>query len=211
LIEEEGGLNLYGFLWNNGVNTIDTIGLAPCCANKKDIWNKIKEGGELANQTAVEEKTKLDNVEIEKNGKSKLIPKQYPLNEWGGKVCCNGTRLYLSDPLVSDGNPMRVDTAKAKCVGSDETVGLFHNHPNLSDLSGPDKEIARDGKATRWEDKDGDGKAEQPIYVIGASSPPMIPAGRTANLHRGLHTQIYDPNGGADVKAPYQTFSWPFK
>ena len=34
-IEEEGGVNLYGFVGNNGVNWIDLLGLEDCCGNPR--------------------------------------------------------------------------------------------------------------------------------------------------------------------------------
>jgi len=206
-------------LWNEAINYVDILGLVPhtkaeadtlndcCLASKESIYNKIKEGGELSVRKAKDYREELHaRLNAEKKEKfphSSYDAKRPPLWEWGRKVCCKKytDTLKLSD-LVTSKSPSQIYLGQAKCGEGWVEVGLFHNHPNKSDLSGGDESVAKDGTASGAKDLDGDGKKEN-FYEPddGKSTLPNIPIGRTIDGTIN-DTNIYDPTGGG-------TFSWP--
>jgi hypothetical protein len=186
---------------NNPLNVIDKLGLCGGCqASRSEIYDMILKGGELALEEAKREKRETDTKAHEEAVRKKalVMPAGVPLNEWGGKVCCSGKKLYLSK-LVSDGLENHVRVEKAKCEIGDSTVGLFHNHTNGSELSDDDKRIATRGKPTRWD------KQRKPIYEPSNSIPPQTPIGRTIDKGNGYDTDIFDPT----IKPLDRNFAWP--
>jgi len=214
-IGERGGMNLYTFASNQSVNFADHLGLirenCSCKATDGEIYNKIQEGGEAAAKASkANQESRLNNAIAEyykKFPKGTLPPRRLPLAwEYGGKVCCKDENLSLS-PLVTDGVVGSVSLSKARCPEGWETVGLFHNHPNGSGLTGGDMRQSRAGKPSGFEDKNNDGKIspDEGVYDPGRdSTPPLTPIGRTAENNAGYDTDIYDPT----AKNP-GPFNWP--
>jgi RHS repeat-associated protein len=209
-IGEEGGMNLYGFVGNDGVNWWDLLGLHQPVTLFDDVKNALIAGGayavrlseadlamrkrewQQAKDAAAKTKSKLDDNNVG------MEPIYYV--EYCGKVCCVGAgenkgKFYYQE--ARKGKPARpgVDGGNCqpglapRCNKGDIPAGSFHNHPpnhSKAKVSEDDTRIARDG-VTPY------GNRVTPEGPDGL--PKNSPVGATQRDQAGgFTTQIYDPS-----------------
>jgi integrase/recombinase XerD len=145
-IEEGGGVNLYGFVGNDGVGIWDLLGLAQVPVGDLEAMEKVvHEGGIKYLKMADKEYIDLiisDNPLV--SGRKGMKYKPAMPREWGGAVCeiChkdeNGTITYEYYLTASQG-AWPISTAKADmsvlnllsavCNEGDQDVAYWHTHP----------------------------------------------------------------------------------
>ena len=157
-IGERGGVNLYGFVGNDGVDYVDIFGLSkPYLDSFEKIDQAIKAGGEYALLKAEEDlemrrKTWEEGLRAYNNRypNTKILytsydpePKSY---EYGGRVCrscvIKDNVLVVKYYFAEAGTDMQhgrvVINTKPKCLQGDKQVGGYHTHPDSGGLSGDD-------------------------------------------------------------------------
>lgn len=90
-IEESGGLNLYGFVGNDGVNYWDLLGLVECCGGQK-----LKHGEECCGGQVLGPRENCCGGRPISNRRGCCNGEDYPLN---GDQCCVGGSLKSKIPL----------------------------------------------------------------------------------------------------------------
>ena len=146
-IEEEGGLNMYGFVFNSPICVVDILGLSDtgsysCGCDHKEVNIQIDKMSKKAGQMSGED---IKNVpeRIRKYGFSRG-------REFGGRICCNSKTkdVTATDPKPSQsgddgwdkdpkgyfwvGKAIDIDQVSPECQNGEE-VGRYHSHPSGSD------------------------------------------------------------------------------
>jgi RHS repeat-associated protein len=153
-IEEDGGVNLYGFVGNTSINFCDALGL-----KVGEMYNTPKAAMNAAIDYALdssETDLKKRQDEWDRSDPKSRNFKPIETFEYGGRICCSHKekiQFYFTE-AVTDGKNLEITRLKlstATCNKEDEildsTVGVYHNHPNnaghtKATLSKPDKEIS---------------------------------------------------------------------
>jgi integrase/recombinase XerD len=178
-IGEQGGLNLYVFVKNNGIGDFDVLGFAagqPYSSLYLTLDEAITGGGEYALAGAQKNlEARIANWEKERrnyapfNKETRIIfTESKPIMfEYCGKVCMkikpteDGECYYFATS--------RTDRLSSKCrinlaagCGSDKQVGGYHNHPDAGGLSEYDRDWAREKGPLggTWYDKNGNPHTE---------------------------------------------------
>ncbi len=155
-IAEEGGLNLYGFVENDSINSADSLGMRKW--DYKKIEDLIHEGGidAIAKSDAdlIKRQTQFDNLT-----KAQQFGKTRPRKavEYCGRVCekCElqeGKKVYTYyKGKLARGGENICSTFNVKCNEREDgtrdlTVGIFHNHPSNNSLSDRDRRVALNQK-----------------------------------------------------------------
>ncbi len=141
-IEEEGGVNLYGFIRNDGVNRVDYQGLV--AVDSKAMIDAVHKGAMAAHREAEKEYldqiAKKDPTVVDRPGSSRYKPKQP--KEYGGRVCekCvvkeDGSLEYTYYLTLKHGSWPRTNVAQiflgygADCSSGDKQVAFWHTHPS---------------------------------------------------------------------------------
>jgi hypothetical protein len=190
-IMEEGGVNLYGFVGNDGVNSWDYLGLkknGPGTA--ESMYDAAKASGEKGLKDGISEFEKFYNPW---RSNPKNIGKSSPIEgppEYGGRVCkhCenNKTTFYKTQtvgPWPKSGGTTEIRATVAvetspSCDDGDDDVAFWHTHPPrwtepfhdspgyYTDEAGLSGEYGKDG----WGDKGFSQKSKKnpkglPVYV----------------------------------------------
>ena len=140
-IEEQGGLNLYGFVGNDGVNEIDVLGM-----EKSELFDTKEEAHHNAGIADIKksdaellERQKLfDALEA-----SKKVGKTRPNQavEFGGRVCkkCSKDesgkvieKFYWTGFAMGTASSVNAVSVDTMCDDGDEFIGSHHNHPVLA-------------------------------------------------------------------------------
>jgi uncharacterized protein RhaS with RHS repeats len=150
-IGERGGVNLYSFVGNDGVNWWDPLGL------EKSGLFETKEAamhdGGIQDSKKSDEDLKQRKDEHDKLKPEKRIMTDRPMwaFEFCGRVCKNCDNKYYWTGF-SRGSNQKCDpaTEATKCDDGDEFVGIHHNHPKglggIGGLSQEDYDFVRDGR-----------------------------------------------------------------
>jgi RHS repeat-associated protein len=129
-IEENGGVNLYGFVGNDGVNALDLLGL-----------NGITTGFPTADAAGTA--GTLAAVLLTQSRK--------PFGaEWCGQVCKKGCDFAYSQPVMgTDPKDLKgtiynglCNPSKSKCPDGWSSVGFYHSHPYGPDFNKTDLDAA---------------------------------------------------------------------
>jgi RHS repeat-associated protein len=134
-IEEQGGLNIYGYVGNRPVSFIDPLGLTDClCQKLREILDRVKDQKNA--NTAIEALLQQSNA---------IYPKEtVSEGEWGG-LSYKDSGSFRNTPLSYEGQsdggifyvPTPAQLAEAQQKGH-ELVGLAHGHPGSGPFSLPD-------------------------------------------------------------------------
>jgi hypothetical protein len=196
-IEEVGGENNYRFLKNNDLNFIDIFGLDAY----DDVAKEIDAGGREALKQAKE-----DLIKRKKNHTTGEMPNE--IYEFGGRICRKCTigpdgrktySYYRTGPVTQSNSGVFDPTLAPPCNDNDQTVGVYHNHPNGTGLSGfdpleenevgtGDKKVAEKGKSKRAGKEVPENQKIPPRVMMGATSEV------SRNFQSATQTDIYNPN-----------------
>jgi uncharacterized protein RhaS with RHS repeats len=196
-IAENGGVNLYGFVGNDGVGKVDILGLEDY--DWKSLYDAIHENGVIAYKESIADlkrrQKKYDESEI-KDGNRPDKPFEY-----GGRICrkcVDGKYVYFTSGLYSNQLSGEVRVYKAPpCPQGSDMVGMYHNHPNNSQLSeeAGDIGLANRGKSKAL-DEGSPGNSDIPLE---RQIPPKLVIGATRNTESDsgkdpdYRTDIYNP------------------
>jgi RHS repeat-associated protein len=148
-IKEKGGINLYGFVGNDGIENVDYLGFIEsegkyrCDCDRKEVNKKIAEMSKLAGQESLKD---VNNIPLEIRNKGYSSGR-----EFGGRICCNkSTKIVTStgphasnsgdsgDGWTKDphgnfwaGLSINIDMTPACPTGTEE-VARYHSHPSGS-------------------------------------------------------------------------------
>ena len=171
MIEEEGGLNLYGFVGNDPLNRWDYLGLKECECPQERIDIMISEM-----MASAVNMTKANPVlrNVNPGGTTVVLRREY--REYGGYVCCDkktgkvsstgpfpGTWRITSPDERTKFSDVGVEIEKARAGGPDVTptmgnivnnpgsrcghgltaVAFYHSHPAEETLSRGDRGFAK--------------------------------------------------------------------
>jgi hypothetical protein len=109
-IEEEGGINLYGFVGNGGVNWVDRLGL--------------QNGGRLFESTSLDTTGRQAAAEAYKQTRQHEM--QY---EYCGSLCCDGGKIFATTPKVGS-SAGRCNPDNSPCAQGLKKLGVYHSHTN---------------------------------------------------------------------------------
>ncbi len=147
-IEEEGGLNLYGFVGNDGVNSFDLLGhlasksIAADPVAMIDVVHKGSISAHKASEKEFLEQMKKSDPNVQHEDINRGRPyKPYYAREYGGRVCekCtideNGKETYSYRLTQTEGPWPQVDRAdilvqNAPGCEGDKQVAWWHTHPS---------------------------------------------------------------------------------
>jgi RHS repeat-associated protein len=148
-IEEQGGVNLYGMVGNDGVNWLDVLGLQAPRKEYNTPEEAIDECGKKAKEKAEDDckKRKKSNADAEAKAKKEgsMLPRLPATKEreWGGQVCKskNSTpenpKYYCTEQ--KEGDASSIDPTKTTpCDKGDSYEGFYHSHPDNTALSPKD-------------------------------------------------------------------------
>jgi hypothetical protein len=158
-IQEQGGVNLYGFVGNDGIGKRDYLGLStlkPGECKYKSVNEAINAGGQYALEGAVrnlaKRQAKFDNL----TGPQRVgIDRPVQMWEFCGRVCkCCITlkgggkeyKYYFAKATTSKSTRTCNTGSAPKCKEDDTQSGIYHNHPDGNNLSEDDRELARERK-----------------------------------------------------------------
>jgi hypothetical protein len=144
-IQEQGGVNLYGFVVNDGVNKLDYLGFV--AADEKLMIETVHEGAINAHRSAEDEylnqlKSENPNVITPGFNKNREYKPASP-KEYGGKVCENceikddGSKVYTyyltsksgAWPLLPGFADIHLGSSP-DCKDGDKDVAFWHTHPS---------------------------------------------------------------------------------
>jgi uncharacterized protein RhaS with RHS repeats len=149
-IEESGGLNLYGFVGNDGVGRVDVLGMneniSP--ADKEAMISSVHDSAIQYHKDAESEwltLIKSNNPTVKTDGKNYNRPYTPKMpREWGGRVCesCltdeKGKKTYKYYLTLHKGawptDTISVDIwlhGSQKCNEGDKQVAWWHTHPSV--------------------------------------------------------------------------------
>jgi RHS repeat-associated protein len=137
-IGERGGVNLYGFVGNDGVNWWDILGLngAENLEPNKPLYSSAEEAtaaGSLYALHLSRENLESRQLDFDRKPKSVQIQTSRPTHmvEYCGRVCCKNGDYYFAEatPGTSSGCP---SGTAPKCLETHKQVGVYHNHPTSS-------------------------------------------------------------------------------
>jgi RHS repeat-associated protein len=127
-IEERGGMNLYGFVWNKGVNTVDLLGNAEIVPHGfKGVFSSRDQAGSYGSLWSQLLTKNADNV-----------------REYCGIICCkNVNNFIISYPNAGPDRDYSIDQNKnkvffgknpacgttSKCPDGWRDAGSYHSHP----------------------------------------------------------------------------------
>ncbi len=166
LIGEEGGVNLYGFVGNDGLNRVDYLGLEKAFDYSDSEFEAAKKAGHAGMRGAIEEfEQKLSEWEKRPENAGKRSPVIGP-REYGGRICCRNGKFYSIEAkgpwptgIFSGVRPHISPLEMPKCEGKDDKeVAFWHIHPprwvekrfsrdrpsyysNAEDFSDPDRNM----------------------------------------------------------------------
>jgi hypothetical protein len=157
-IAEQGGVNLYGFVGNDGINRQDKLGLATVYT--EDGFSSSYEGG-CCNMQNIRQLAFTMSMEAQRLTQNDNAPNAHPdapgKREYCGILCCNSQsgELVGSEPIAGARTVVGLfegkiayqarscnPYAKGKCAevyGTEWTdVGAYHSQPNSSKFSDDD-------------------------------------------------------------------------
>lgn len=206
-IEEWGGVNLYGFICNDGVNKWDILGLGvgqlydtQAEASVAGGQHAVAEGNSnLATRQAAwdAEKAAADSTASRLDGPRTGRPTQ-PF-EFCGKICCKTGKYYYTQAVHSYGTGSCSPLGMNDCNNGDKDAGVYHSHPNAGEtnatLSEDDRKMARSGVPPYG----------NPVVEGGrAGVPSGLPISATQQQPDGsFTTQRYDPSSPAPQTTNY--------
>jgi RHS repeat-associated protein len=151
-IEEDGGLNLYEFVANDGVNWVDHLGLAsfgPGGMGPPQAFDSSDAAGRDALDSAREATKESDNPDKRKwlEKRAGGPPGKYGFEYCGliCKKCIDGQMKYINTGPRTDNSRGTCNPDKAPCPDGWEKSGEYHTHPDGKPPSPDDKTKTRVG------------------------------------------------------------------
>jgi len=150
-IGENGGLNLYCFIGNEGISGIDILGLEeparePVKSKFKTNAEAITAGGEYALTMAMDNLRRRQAI-FDALTREQKVGKDRPVFPWehGGRTCCSkdGSGFYFQRAGTNKAMRTIVHGQTAKCEDGDTQSGWYHSHPDQDSISGADRTTAR--------------------------------------------------------------------
>ncbi|WP_345714480.1 RHS repeat-associated core domain-containing protein [Luteolibacter yonseiensis] len=189
-IEEDGGINLYAFVENNGVNGTDFLGLQPAISQREAVKRlglttppKTPAQAPAPAQTPPQNNGKdTDAVGVEGAQKaSELTRKDPEKREYCGSICCENGKKTRTDP--KPGTPSGCDaTVVSPCVSPATMVGQYHSHPGNTDFSEKDYVSTDAGGSNYLGRPDGVRRLDK-AFEGGATVPKAYTRGNDGNFH----------------------------
>jgi RHS repeat-associated protein len=181
-IEEQGGMNLYGFVGNDSLNLLDIMGANPW----SPLYEQMHKGGieayNRAQKDLKERQAKWDDSKT-KNGARPV--KEFEYGSRACKKCVDGKWEFFSGEPGTSGSSKHVEPRDVpECPEGSQQAGFSHNHPD-GPLSPGDRETSRKGK-----NRDFKGLIPEERQL-----PPGLPFSATHNTGGGdLRSSIYNPH-----------------
>ncbi len=152
-IEEDGGVNLYGFVENDPIDWVDVLGLEGNAPGS--LYDTAEEamdaGGRYATEGA-ERNLSGRQENYDKMSRSDQVGRDRPVKAWEfcGRVCKQKDKpckYYYTKAGTTQSDSSCNIMESEECAEGDSEVGAYHNHPTRgSSLSEGDRRNARSRK-----------------------------------------------------------------